>query len=300
MGRFVKGDIVVLSYPFSDFSGVKRRPALVIADLDGDEVILCQITSQAKTDRYAIKLQDGDFTYGKLNPASVIRPNKIFTADSNIILYAACKISGEKTDTVIKAIMDIMNSGTENKQKGKIIFLNGVSSSGKSTLAKALQEKLNEPFYLLTNDTFCDMSPDKFINIDWIATYDRALKGMYYTIRAFSDICINTVVDDVLLKDDNYDRLTECVALIHDYPILFVHVICSSLEELRRREKERGDRGIGQGESQLSQLNPQDTYDITVDTFENTTEECADKIIEMLDYPERFTAFKTLWSQRPK
>ena len=76
MGRFVKGDIVVLSYPFSDFSALKRRPALVIADLDGDDVILCQITSQAKMDRYALKLQDEDFTDGKLNIQSVIRPNK--------------------------------------------------------------------------------------------------------------------------------------------------------------------------------------------------------------------------------
>ena len=77
MGKFIKGDIVVLSYPFSDFSGIKRRPALVIADLDGDDVILCQITSQAKTDRYAIKLEDDDFSNGKLNVKSVIRPNKI-------------------------------------------------------------------------------------------------------------------------------------------------------------------------------------------------------------------------------
>ena len=61
MGRLVKGDIVVLSYPFSDFSGAKRRPALVIADLEGDDVILCQITSQAKTDRYAVKLQKDYF-----------------------------------------------------------------------------------------------------------------------------------------------------------------------------------------------------------------------------------------------
>ena len=42
MGRFVKGDIVVLSYPFSDFSCAKRRPALVISNLDGDDIILCQ------------------------------------------------------------------------------------------------------------------------------------------------------------------------------------------------------------------------------------------------------------------
>ena len=118
MGKFVKGDIVVLSYPFSDFSGTKRRPALVIADLDGDDVILCQITSQAKTDRYAIKLQDEDFINSKLNVNSVVRPNKIFTADSNIILYTACKISGEKTDAVINAIIDIINFGMKTKQKG--------------------------------------------------------------------------------------------------------------------------------------------------------------------------------------
>jgi len=92
----MKGDIVVLNFPFSDLSGTQRRPALVIADLDGNDVILCQITSQAKTDRYALELQDRDFTDGKLNVKSVIRPNKIFTADSGIILYTACKISGKR------------------------------------------------------------------------------------------------------------------------------------------------------------------------------------------------------------
>ena len=123
MGRFVKGDIVVLNFPFSDLSDNKRRPALVVADLDGDDVVLCQITSQAKTDRYAVKLQDEDFIDGKLNTASVIRPNKIFTADSNIILYTACKINGEKIDTVIKAIMDIINSRTENKHKDFPVYI---------------------------------------------------------------------------------------------------------------------------------------------------------------------------------
>jgi chloramphenicol 3-O-phosphotransferase len=179
-------------------------------------------------------------------------------------------------------------------EKGKIIFLNGVSSAGKSTLAKALQNRLSEPFYLLANDTFCDMSPEKFWDINGAETCDRALKGMYHTIKTFSDIGINVVVDDVLLQDF---RLGECLNLLHDYSVLFVHVICSSLEELRRREKERGDRGIGQGESQLAELNPQDTYDITVDTYTDSTEDCADKIIEMLDFPEKFTAFKILWEE---
>jgi hypothetical protein len=45
MGRFVKGDVVVTPFPFSDLSDSKRRPALVAAALKGGDVILCQITS---------------------------------------------------------------------------------------------------------------------------------------------------------------------------------------------------------------------------------------------------------------
>ena len=298
MGRFVKGDIVVLNYPFSDLSGAKRRPALVIADLDGDDIILCQITSQAKTDRYAVKLQNGDFVDGKLNTQSVVRPNKIFTADSNIILYTACKISSEKTDTVIKAVMDIMNSGTENKRKGKIIFLNGVSSSGKTTLAKALQERLAEPFFLLNMDTFAHnlRMPEKFYDNDWDNTKwnrieDKIVSAFHQTIKTFSDMGLHTIVDRVIV-----DR--EWVELCREYPILFVLVTCP-LEELQRREKERGDRYIGQAEEQLSELlMSQNNYDITVDTHNNTLEECAEKIIELLDFPEKWTAFETLCSQR--
>jgi mRNA interferase MazF len=46
MGRFIKGDIVVVPFPFSDLSGAQKRPAWVLANLRGDDLILCQITSQ--------------------------------------------------------------------------------------------------------------------------------------------------------------------------------------------------------------------------------------------------------------
>ena len=87
MARFVKGDIVVVPFPFSDLSQSKRRPALVITELTGDDLILCQITSQSISDKYAIELIDRDFKKGTLKKKSNIRPNRIFTADSNIILY---------------------------------------------------------------------------------------------------------------------------------------------------------------------------------------------------------------------
>ena len=188
--------------------------------------------------------------------------------------------------------------------KGKIIFLNGISSSGKTTLAKTLQDRLSEPFYVLANDMFTADSvvPDKFTETSYMdATYQRVLKGMYYAVKGFSDAGINIIVDDVLLKEDGYDRLKQCLELLHDYPVLFIHVTCSDLGELRRREKERGDRDIGQGESQLERLYPQDSpYDITVDTFKNSTEECAEQIVKLINEPEKWTAFETLCLQRNK
>ena len=50
MARFVKGDVVVVPFPFSDLSQSKRRPALVITELTGNDLILCQITSQSISD----------------------------------------------------------------------------------------------------------------------------------------------------------------------------------------------------------------------------------------------------------
>jgi len=46
MARFVVGDVVIVPFPFSDLTQTKRRPALVVAGLSGEDLILCQITSQ--------------------------------------------------------------------------------------------------------------------------------------------------------------------------------------------------------------------------------------------------------------
>lgn len=62
MERFIKGDIVVVPFPFSDLSNFKKRPALVISTLKGDDLILCQITSQAISDDYAISLNKDKMT----------------------------------------------------------------------------------------------------------------------------------------------------------------------------------------------------------------------------------------------
>ncbi len=72
MARFVKGDVVVIPFPFSDLSQSKRRPALVVATLEGDDVILCQLTSKTIRDDYAIPLDDADFASGNLSDSRAI------------------------------------------------------------------------------------------------------------------------------------------------------------------------------------------------------------------------------------
>lgn len=110
MEGFVKGDVVVVPFPFSDLSQAKKRPALVIANLKGDDLILCQITSQKVKDSYAITITSKDFESGSLKQTSNVRPNRIFTADQSIILYKIGSLKKRKIEDVIQAIINILKS----------------------------------------------------------------------------------------------------------------------------------------------------------------------------------------------
>ena len=109
MEKFVKGDIVVIPFPFSDLSGSKKRPALVLADLQGDDFILCQITSQHTKDIYTIAINDSDFKTNKLPVPSNIRPNRIFTADKNIIIKKAASLDEVVFKGVIQKVISILS-----------------------------------------------------------------------------------------------------------------------------------------------------------------------------------------------
>lgn len=108
MAKFVKGDIVVVPFPFSDLTLSKRRPALVIAPLEGDDIILCQITSQTVKDKYSLSLDDTDFETGNLKQPSNLRPNRIFTADSHIILYRIGNLKPEKITQAVEKVVEII------------------------------------------------------------------------------------------------------------------------------------------------------------------------------------------------
>ena len=108
MEGFVKGDVVVLPFPFSDLSASKRRPALIIAKGEYGDMILCQITSKAKKDAETIELKDKDFQEGKLKITSYAKPRKIFIADLGLILYRAGRIKKEKITEVEETVCKVI------------------------------------------------------------------------------------------------------------------------------------------------------------------------------------------------
>jgi mRNA interferase MazF len=86
----------------------KRRPALVLVTLKGDDLILCQITSQSRSDLYSMELDSHDFTAGGLNQSSKIRPNRLFTADEGIVVYRTGHVSAAKLNEVLDRLVAIL------------------------------------------------------------------------------------------------------------------------------------------------------------------------------------------------
>jgi len=107
MERFVKGDVVVLPFPYTDFSSVKKRPAVVIATLKGNNAILAQITTNQRNDEDLISLTKKDFASGSLISDSFIMASLIFTTDSSKVEYKAGKIKPEKIKQVENKLCEI-------------------------------------------------------------------------------------------------------------------------------------------------------------------------------------------------
>ena len=109
MGKPVAGEIVVLPFPQTNLQAGKRRPALVVVDLSGDDLILCQITSQAHHDSYSISLDKGDYESGQLKVRSNIRPNRLFTVDQSVILYTAARLTSAKLDATLAKLRELFS-----------------------------------------------------------------------------------------------------------------------------------------------------------------------------------------------
>ncbi|MCL2285676.1 MAG: chloramphenicol phosphotransferase CPT family protein [Firmicutes bacterium] len=97
-----------------------------------------------------------------------------------------------------------------------------------------------------------------------------------------------------LIHDYSYNIIVNAVfdgrAVLEDWQtifadnnhVIFVAVHCP-LEELENRERARGDRLVGLAKKQLENFHTDIMYDIEVNTFENTVDECVQKIIDHIN-----------------
>jgi mRNA interferase MazF len=108
MGAFAAGQVIVVPFPFSDLSGKKFRPALILADAGRGDWVLCQITSNSFADPDAIELNESAFTQGGLQRTSYARPSKLFTANDSLFVAQAGVLKTFNFERVRDAIIAML------------------------------------------------------------------------------------------------------------------------------------------------------------------------------------------------
>ena len=110
MEGFVKGDVIVLEFPFSDLSAYKRRPALIIKVPKGEDIIICQITAKSQEESVEILLKNEDFNKGKLKRESFVRIDKIATIKKSRIKYKIGSLKENRFNFILERVCDFLKN----------------------------------------------------------------------------------------------------------------------------------------------------------------------------------------------
>ena len=102
------GSVVLVTFPFSDLSASKLRPAVVLASAGRDDWVLCQITSNAYADGLAVEIAETDFASGSLMRTSYARPGKLFSANSLLMQRIAGELKQSKLTAVLDAVVRVL------------------------------------------------------------------------------------------------------------------------------------------------------------------------------------------------
>lgn len=183
-----------------------------------------------------------------------------------------------------------------------VILLNGASSSGQSTLARALQLALPEPYLNYSSDLLVDGGTlpevDRQKNDtpwSWSLLRPKFFQGFHRSIAAFASSGNRVVVEHVI---EHEHWLHELVELLSSRSVFYVGVTCP-LPEIESRERSRGDRYIGEGRSHLEDgIHTWSGYDFIVDTHAQTTAESVASVLAALpSFDEKESVFRRLLCQ---
>ncbi len=167
-------------------------------------------------------------------------------------------------------------------EKGRIIFLNGVTSAGKTSIVEAIQERDDVFFYVVANDLFQEMVGEKYLCENYWKYLSEVIIMMYHTAKLYSDMGKNVLIDGILVEREeitpHYEQLVE---ILKNNPLDLVEVYCP-LDVCRERNIIRGDRYEGQSDEQHELMAKNIAYKLSVDTSLYSAAECADRIINEL------------------
>lgn len=187
-----------------------------------------------------------------------------------------------------------MSSATP--RTGQVIFLNGTSSSGKSSIAEQLLLVLERPFFHMSVDVINAMrARERTLELapgELAAVLARTRAGFHRAVAGMAHAGNDLVVDYILSEQW---RLLDCLTVLSGLDVVFVGVRCPE-QELARREKARGDRQPGQAAAQLQQVHSYGSYDIECDTTAASPRDCAVSIKQSLDQLPLPRAFDRLRS----
>jgi chloramphenicol 3-O phosphotransferase len=175
---------------------------------------------------------------------------------------------------------------------GSIILIHGASSAGKSTLAVAVQEKIDIPLLHISFDLFIDgrilpMQRIRNGDFSWQAIRPQVIDGLHQTWRTLALAGNDLIIDHIVETEAEMNKL---VHLLSDIDVFFVALYCS-LAELERREIQRGNRRSGEAQADFYNVHNYATYDLELDSEQNSVEDNVNSLIGAWRERKRPNAF---------
>lgn len=173
---------------------------------------------------------------------------------------------------------------------GKIIIINGPSSSGKTTLALALQKRLDVPFIRFSFDLFLDhrafpLEQIRTGTFSWEAMRPSVFRGLHQCLPALATAGNNIIFDHII---ESRMWLQDLLSSIAELDVFFVGLHCS-LPELERREIQRGNRRTGEARQDFETVHGITSYDLELNS-EQALEENVQNLIQAWNARKRPSA----------
>jgi len=165
---------------------------------------------------------------------------------------------------------------------GHVICLNGITSSGKTSIAKEIQNISEDNYYYVSLDMFEQMANLKFRIKAYYSELNDCITAMYETIDVFAKLGKNVILDTVLLDIPEYPHIYErLIETCSEIQIFNIHVLCP-VEECEKRNIERGDRRLGLSEWHNERM-INIPYFLEIDTLSKSSYDCATEIINKIE-----------------